>query len=1134
MATFITNEEGKDLKKRLAELIKNSMELKFLVGFFYFSGIRELFQSIIDSPKLVMKVLVGLNIGSQIYELSEYGNSKENQLSEPERREDFLKSLKIALGSERLDTKEFNGQVFRFVQMLEENRLMIKKTREPNHAKLYIFKLNEDKKIIKEQIFITGSSNFTRAGLADQNEFNIEISDDFAQQEAAKYFDELWEEATKITEDEKTKSKIIDLIKNHSPLKEISPFEAFVIALKSYIESFEQKDTDDSIKNILKRAGYEPYKYQIDAIVQSISTIEKEDGVLVADVVGLGKTVIACAIGSFFNKRGLVICPPGLRGDNNQTTGWEKYINDFKLNRWEVRSLGDLEKVFDFVHNAGKDIEIVVIDEAHRFRNENTQNYNLLKNICRNRKVILLTATPFNNKPSDILSLLSLFTIPKKSNLVLDGNLKNKFRIFGIEYEKLAYINKHHNSRNKDKKKKAEDYYKTLFDGEKNIDLENVKAKTRRLAREIKGIIEPVTIRRNRLDLKNDPDYKNEVSNLSETKDPQEWLFELTKEQSNFYDKVVGAYFANPNDGGQFTGAIYRPFIYKEGKSPDQDDLSKEENKDFLIQKNLYDFMRRLLVKRFESSFGSFKKSIENFKTITKMVLDFLKNSGGGDFYKGKYILNRKLIEDINFGSSEEIEEKMDEYIVKAQENKDPNPKKYEKYEIESFVDKEGFIKDIQSDIALFEKIINELETIELEKKDPKVEQLIKRANEILNEKPKEGEPKRKILVFSEYADTIKHLAPILKTSFENRTLVVGGGLSDGLIKTINENFDASLPREMQKDEYDILLSTDKVSEGFNLNRAGLVVNYDIPWNPVRVIQRVGRMNRISRKVFSELLIANFFPTEKGANYVQMKEIAKNKMFMIHSALGEDSKIFDIDEEPSPAGLFKKIQTNPEKLEEGEESFHTKARIKFAEIKKENPLLVNELDNYPTMVKTYKKGETNELLVIFKKGGIFTSRVEYDKEGEGEPAQIPFEEAYEKIICDKGEKRLKQSEDFWPYYEKSKKIKEREFAGAEAQSIETKALFNLKTICDHGEDLFAPRQQFILELIKDIEEYGMLTEYTLRIIAGLKIGNNAEKKESLEKLEVLAKELGGENYLEKTKSRPVLERELIVAIENQE
>ena len=160
MATFITNEEGKDLKKRLAELIKNSMELKFLVGFFYFSGIRELFQSIIDSPKLVMKVLVGLNIGSQIYELSEYGNSKENQLSEPERREDFLKSLKIALGSERLDTKEFNGQVFRFVQMLEENRLMIKKTREPNHAKLYIFKLNEDKKIIKEQIFITGSMSF--------------------------------------------------------------------------------------------------------------------------------------------------------------------------------------------------------------------------------------------------------------------------------------------------------------------------------------------------------------------------------------------------------------------------------------------------------------------------------------------------------------------------------------------------------------------------------------------------------------------------------------------------------------------------------------------------------------------------------------------------------------------------------------------------------------------------------------------------------------------------------------------------------------------------------------------------------------------------------------------------------------
>ncbi len=96
-------------------------------------------------------------------------------------------------------------------------------------------------------------------------------------------------------------------------------------------------------------------------------------------------------------------------------------------------------------------------------------------------------------------------------------------------------------------------------------------------------------------------------------------------------------------------------------------------------------------------------------------------------------------------------------------------------------------------------------------------------------------------------------------------------------LNAIYKNFDASY--EEQENRYDILLSSDKISEGFNLNRAGMVINYDIPWNPVRVIQRLGRINRISKKVFDELYIVNFFPTEIGAELVKSREIASNKMF---------------------------------------------------------------------------------------------------------------------------------------------------------------------------------------------------------------------------------------------------------------
>ena len=141
-----------------------------------------------------------------------------------------------------------------------------------------------------------------------------------------------------------------------------------------------------------------------------------------------------------------------------------------------------------------------------------------------------------------------------------------------------------------------------------------------------------------------------------------------------------------------------------------------------------------------------------------------------------------------------------------------------------------------------------------------------------------------------------------MEENFSKKVLVVASDLSAHKISQINKGFDASYPD--QEDEYDILLASDKISEGFNLNRAGLVINYDIPWNPVRVIQRVGRINRISRKVFNDLYIVNFFPTERGAELVKSREIASNKMFLIHSTLGEDAKIFDIDEEPTPSGLL--------------------------------------------------------------------------------------------------------------------------------------------------------------------------------------------------------------------------------------
>lgn len=1115
MKNFITNHNTANLKKRLIELIQKSDELKFLVGFFYFSGIRELYEGLKEKPDVNIKVLVGLNVDKTNFGILEFADQN-NQLSDEEKSYKFLRSVKKSLNTEDFDTEEFYQQVRYFIKLISENKLTIRKTYNPNHAKIYLFKLEEGQ-VGRKNLFITGSSNLTKAGITTQEEFNVEISD-FGFDDAEEYFDSLWGEAIKITEDAVIKRGLIGIIENETLVKDITPFEAFVLILKTYLDSFEQREVGQSLVKTFEENGYTPYQYQLDAVKQALAIIENNNGVIIADVVGLGKTIIACAVARELKKRGVVICPPGLVGDRNKNSGWKKYTEGFGLYDWEVRSLGDLENIADFVNRA-KDIEVLIVDEAHRFRNQDTQDYEYLKNICRNKIVILLTATPFNNRPGDILSLLKLFITPKKSSITLENNLVNKFTTFKGVFDRLGYIKKYRDSPNESKRKKAENYYQVLF-GELPINLEKIKKRSHYLAKQIRDVIEPVTIRRNRLDLQKNPFYKDEVKNLSKVQDPKEWFFELTNEQSEFYDHITSHYFGDPDEGGQFKGAIYRPFEYKtEREKIVGEKLTEKENFQYIQQRNLYDFMRRLLVKRFESSFGSFEQSIKNFRKITENALKFIDKTN-------KYILDRALLEKIYDLDMEQIEEYLKDYSEKIRNG--DYPKNHEIYEVNKFTYKDDFLSHIKADLDLFDNILQELSALNLVENDPKADCLLKNIKDVLKQKPHKGEPKRKLIIFSEYLDTVRYLEQMLKKHFGDRLLVVAGDLSTQILSQINKNFDASF--NQQEDEFDILLTTDRISEGFNLNRAGMVINYDIPWNPVRVIQRVGRMNRISKKVFDELFIVNFFPTEKGSELVKSREIASNKMFLIHNTLGEDAKIFDIDEEPSPAGLYERIQQNPDNFEQ--EGFYTRVLAKYLEIKKENPGLIEDLKNYPPRVKVAKNANENELLVFFKKGRMYIHRIKYDVEKESGINQATLEEVFNNITCEKNEAKLPLSSSFWERYEKVKIFREYRHSPPSEVSLEQKALNNINTFIKRPWAELLQHLDFLRILREDILDYGTLSDYTLRRIANIENTDNAKCRKSVEEISALKKELG-EDYLQKEKERQKnLTKEIIIAIEN--
>lgn len=1104
MSNFITNNGAKNLKKRLIELIGKSDELKFLVGFFYFSGISELYESLkAKNGEFVLKVLVGLNVDSLVSGLTVECDSGENK-NKRVIEDSYFKSVKKSINNDKLDTKDFFEQVDFFIELIKKDKLIIRKTKDPNHAKLYFFEL-KDKTVLKS-LFITGSSNLTKSGISTQNEFNVEIKD-YGNEDAKKYFDNLWEDSVQITEIDSLKERLVDTIQNHTLIKKITPFQAFVVVLKTYLDSKGGSEISFSLKEVLKKSGYRAYKYQEDAVRQAVKIIEKYDGVIVADVVGLGKSVVASMIAKEIGKRGIVLCQPGL------ISAWEEYMENFELYPWKVLSSGNMDYVSDFIKKSKGTIDVIIVDEAHKFKNSDTINYEKLKNICREKKVILLSATPFNNSPEDILALLELFTIPKKSLITLDGNLKNIFKVFKSEFTKLSEINKYYKHSNPVKVNVAKKYYKDLFN-EESINIDKVKQRTRELAIKIRSVIEPVTIRRNRLDLQNNPDYKEEVKDLSDIAPPKTWFYELTKEQSDFYDKVLNDYFS---EDGRFTGAVYKPFVYESGKSED-DALDLEQNRQFQSQRNTVIFIKRHLVKRLESSFGSFEKSIDNFIFITEKILTFIDKNK-------KYILDRKLLEKIAEGDEDEVERALEEFAIKLAENNLPKNNKIYILD-EKFEKPDEFVEDIKSDLLLYREIKKDLELLDMVKNDPKSAAIVDKIKGILSDKPEDGEPRRKILVFTEYKDTANFLEPILKKAFGEK-LLYSGDLGPEKVNVINKNFDAAFVEKEQEDDYQILLATDKISEGFNLNRAGIVINYDIPWNPVRVIQRVGRINRISKKVFNILYIVNFFPSERGSDLVQTEAIAANKMFMIHNILGEDAKIFHADENPTPAALFERMAQDPD-IEE--ESFETKVINKFREIKDKFPNLIEEINDYPSRIKISKSFSDKGLLVFSKRERLHIQKVTNIEDGKDIIQEVPLEQIYNEIYCSNVDlQSLKFSEKFWKNYSDANNFKERIFATGSQQSIEVKTSNFLNSIFESYDNR---NLKDIAEiLLEDMNDYGTLSLPTMRRIIETEKGS---PEEILLEFQNIISDLGGIEYLDKIKEKiRDVKKEIVIAIENQ-
>ena len=903
------------LKDELLKILPKTDNASIAVGYFFISGFSVIINALkdVDKIRLLISNTTDKTTSEALIEGFHSIQEVSTDISRKSHINDERKSTILSDSQKNItksleymsQTSDERSVVEILIEMMKTKQIEVRVyPKEKLHAKAYIFHLKDSQAV--EGMGIVGSSNLSIAGISHNSELNLKTANPLDYNALLDWFDTLWNDGLEFTED-------FELILSNSWAgKTYSPYEIFLKA--AYNELQEKLDAQHDIDPVFLTTFPKLFPFQRNAVDQGLTLFEQYGGVIIGDVVGLGKTYVGTALMKYLQLqeyRPLIICPPQL------IPMWKKFCTDYEvdakfLSRGKL-SQENFELLQDYYY---KDRDLVLIDESHHFRNAGSRQYENLHQFmqAREAKAILLTATPYANNPTDI---------------------KNQIMLF-------------HTTPN------------TLIPPANETDLDRYFRKVKKGEADLVDLLRNIMVRRTR---------RYVLNQYGKTDDDGRKYLEVDKERKYFpnrkmvtgrydinlvyqrkYDTIVGML-----DAEHLTFARYSLGLYVKPKFQ-QIEIYKELKRSGI---KLVALIRHLLLKRMESSIASFKDSINRYINTHKIFLKLLDEGIipiGDVSVKEMYAIAEDDPDSIHDPDTiEEFKRK----IKDAGETK---------YKIEAF-EIEKLKQDIESDIETFEMINGLIGTI-TPKTDDKLIQLQK-----LLDTDHKG---KKVLIFTEFSTTAQYLNDYLKwKGVKEQVDSATGNVIQCARKFDPDNNPSSDERPKKSEEISLLITTDVLSEGVNLQAGQVIINYDFHWNPVRLIQRAGRVDRIGSQN-EYVTVHNFLPDPKIEQDLGLEASVSHKIDEIQRVIGEDYKILTENETINTQDIYAIYNQDNSILDREEENPLEPSKFEqiLRNIQINDPEYWDKFKKIPDGVRSSgKKTTSGQLLLACESGSDISGRI---------------------------------------------------------------------------------------------------------------------------------------------------------------